>query len=96
MVTRAIDGSAARVGAGKVSLCSDLFGDSPTSVRGDIFIKRVHCVSNVLVSGVCVRKELFILHYYNCHIDRLDTMYVLAFVERPCSLGREGKPDFRE
>ena len=58
LVTRYIDGSAARVGAGKVSLFSDLVGDRPTSVRGDIFIKRVHCVSYVLVSGVCVWRGL--------------------------------------
>ena len=47
MVTRAFDGSAVRFGAGKVSLCSDLIEDRPTSVRGDILIKRVHCVSYV-------------------------------------------------
>ena len=53
-----LDGGAARVGAGKVSLCSDFIGDRPALVRGDISIKRVHCVSYVLVSGVCVRREL--------------------------------------
>ena len=58
MVTRTIDGSAARVGAGKVSLFSDLIGERPTLARGDISIKRVHCVLYVLVSGVCVRREL--------------------------------------
>ena len=58
MVTCTIGGSAARVGAGKVSLCSDLIGDIPTLVRGNIFIKRVHCVSYVLVLGVCVRRGL--------------------------------------
>ena len=53
-----IDGGAARVRVGKVSLCFDCMGDRPTLVRGDISIKRVHCVSYVLVSGVCVRREL--------------------------------------
>ena len=42
LVTRAIDGSATRVGAGKVSLRSDLIGDRPTLVRGDISINRFH------------------------------------------------------
>ena len=58
LFTRAIDDSTARVGVGKVSLCSDLIGNRPTLVRGDISIKRVHCVSYVFISGVCVRREL--------------------------------------
>ena len=56
------DDGTARVGAGKVSLCSDFIGDRPTLVRGNISIKRVHCVSYVLVSGVCVRRELVFLY----------------------------------
>ena len=38
-------------GTGKVSLFSDLIGDRPTctSVRGEILIKRVHCVAYVLL-----------------------------------------------
>ena len=58
MVTRAIDGSAARVGAGKISLFEDLIEDRHTSVRGEILIKRVHCVSYVLLSGVYGRRGL--------------------------------------
>ena len=49
-----LDGGAARVGAGKLSMCSDFIGDRPTLVGENISIKRVHCVSYVSVSGVCV------------------------------------------
>ena len=65
MVTPAIDGSAARVWAGRISLCSDLVEDRPTSVRGEILIKRVHCVSCVLLSGVYVRRGLAFTYVIN-------------------------------
>ena len=48
-----LDGGAARVRVGKVSLFSDFIGGRPTVCRGEIY-KRVHCISYVLISGVCV------------------------------------------
>ena len=49
-----LDGGTTRVGAGKVSLCSDLIVDGPTLARGDISIKRVHCVSYVCAEKACL------------------------------------------
>ena len=43
---------------GKVSLCSDFLGDRSTFLS----IKPVHGVSYVLVSPVCVRRELVFLY----------------------------------
>ena len=80
-------------GAGKVSLFSDLIGDRPTSVRGEILIKRVHCVSYVLLSGVCVRRGLAFPY-----VIIIIIIMICSCLRRKAlrSLGREGKPDFGE
>ena len=93
LVTGAIDGSAAQVGAGKVSLFSDLIEDRPRSVRGEILIKCVHCMSYVLLSGVCVRRGL--IFPYVIIIIVINIRFCLRR-KALRSLGREGKPDFRE
>ena len=49
----AIDVSAARVGAGKFSLFSDLIEDRPTSVRGEILIK----VIIIIKIRSCLRRK---------------------------------------
>ena len=51
------DGGATRVGVGKVSLFSDFIGGRPTYYVEEKYIKRVNCISYVLISGVCVRRE---------------------------------------
>ena len=93
MVTRAIDGSAARVGVGKVSLFSDLIEDRPTSVRGEILIKRVHCVSYVLLPGVYVRRGLAFSYVIIIIIIKIRSCLRRKALR---SFGREGKPDFGE
>ena len=93
MVTRASDGGATRVGAGRISLCSDLIEDRPTSVRGEILIKRVHCVSCVLLSGVYVRRGLAFLYVINVIVIKI------RFCRRRKalrSLWRGREPDFGE
>ena len=93
VVTRAIDGSAARVGAGKVSLFSDLIGDRPTSVIGEILIKRVYCVSYVLLSEVCVRRGIAFPYVIIIIIMKIHSCLRRKALS---SLVREGKPDFGE
>ena len=76
-----LDGGAARVGVITVSLFSDFVGDR-RSVE-DKYIKRVHCVSYVLISGVCMRRG-HIFPYVIFVI--IKNIYVFAFVERSCAV----------
>ena len=73
LVTRAIYGSAARVGVGKVSLCSDLIGDRPTLVRGDISIN----VFNVchMCCYQCSDSTNWGIYFGYCYWDRDGILY---------------------
>ena len=93
MVTGAIYGSAAQVGAGKVSLFSDLIEDRPTSVRGEILINRVHCMSYALLSGVCARRGLVFPYVIIKIVINIRSCLCRKALR---SLGKEGKPDFGE
>ena len=54
------DGGAARVGVRKLSLFSDIIGGRPTVCKGELYkaCSLYKCISYVLISGVCVRREL--------------------------------------
>ena len=60
-----LDGGAARARVGRVSLFSDFIGDRPIAFLQTIYIyiKRVHFISYVILSGVCA----WIAHIYSCH-----------------------------
>ena len=90
MVTHAGDGCAAQVGVGTMSLCADLIEVSPTSARGEILIKRVHCVLCVLLSGVYVRRGLAFLYVINVIIVKIRSCLCRKALH---SLGRGREPN---
>ena len=77
-----LDSGAARAQVGKVSLFSDFTRGRPTAGLLEIYIKHVHFISYVLMSGVCV----WIEHIYLQVILYYLIVYVFAFLERPCAV----------
>ena len=57
LVTRALTVAPLELGWGK-SVCSLISSDADPRHAEEKYIKRIHCISYVLISGVCVRREL--------------------------------------
>ena len=91
MVTRASDGSAARVGAGIISLWSDLIEDRPMSVRVEISDKACSLYVRIVVMSVYVRRGRAFLYVINVIIINIRSCLRIKALR---SLERE--PDFRE
>ena len=77
-----LDGGAAPAQVWKVSLFSDFIRGRPTACSRDIYIKRVHSISYVLISEVCVWIEHIYLHVILYYL----IAYVFVFVERSCAV----------
>ena len=57
LVTRALTVAPLKMGWGK-SVCSLISKEADPRFPDEKYINRVHCISYVLISGVCVRREL--------------------------------------
>ena len=70
-----------------------LEGSRASSVRGDILIKHIHCVSFVLLSGVYERRGFVLPYVIIIIIIKIHSCHSRKALR---SLGSKGKPDFGE